>query len=99
MKNYIIVPLLFLAVLPGFNQNIRFEHPGGRAAIVNKLKLKEAKDLSDLITGYATYYKLGEYVSVEMHATSEGKPVSATSQGHLLSAEQRSILNAVDMGK
>lgn len=60
-------------------------------------KLKEAKSLKDLISGYPTNW-ITSYVSVELTTTTNGKTVKAVGKNDILTDEQRKNLNASKMG-
>lgn len=96
------VAILFLSLLvgTGFSQNFWFEHPGGRAAIVKRAELKNAKELGDIIRYYPSMLNKMVYIEriVNLTGVCDGKVVAAVSSGDILSPEQIAILNKADDG-
>jgi TonB family protein len=80
-----------------FPPDLRYEVRGIYKRPVKKEKLNEAKLISDVIPGYPVNW-ITEYVSVEILAACNGRAVKAMSTNDALSAEQKKILNTVDMG-
>lgn len=102
MKKSLYTTLLALVFITAYSQPrfFGFEHPGGRAAIVKKEKLKEAQLMRDVIPAYYSPYwnTLMDRVSVEMSATCNGKALVVVSKNDTLNADQKNILSTADQG-
>jgi TonB family protein len=99
MKKSILITGLFFFVLAGNAQHIRFEHTGGRAAIVSKSKLEAARFVSDVAPDVKKLYKAEINVgSVEISGSVDGRIVSSAGQADELNAAQKNILTGADMG-
>lgn len=109
MKNRIITSLLFLLSVSGFAQDLSylpstdpaqdlyFEVRGTYTNRIEKEKLHAAKTMIDINPGYATSW-ITDYISAEIIAICSGKVKRAVSANGFLTSEQRTILNAADMG-
>lgn len=97
MKNSLITLLLILPFLTGFSQDVlNYEVRGKYSRPVKKEKLQEAKLLSDFIPGYPSSW-ITSYTSVEISTICDGKLMKAVSSNDVLSAEQKNILNNVNL--
>ena len=81
----------------GTLQDLSFDVHGRYTRSVTMEKLNEAKLISDFIIGYPVNW-IDEYVSVDILATCNGKFMKAISPNITLNAEQKNILNTVDLG-
>ena len=97
MKIKIITPLLFLISVTGFSQNLYFEVRGKYSHPITIEQLNKAKFISDIIPYYPEKWVIS-YVSAEILATYDGKAMLAASANDTLSAEQKNMLNTVDLG-
>jgi TonB family protein len=102
MKKSMFTILLALVFITTYSQPrfFSFEHPGGRAAIVKKEKLKDAQLMRDLIPAYYSPYwnTLMDRVSVEMSAICNGKELMIVSKSDTLNASQKNMLSKSDQG-
>ena len=97
MKNYFFTLVLLHITLAGIAQNLGYEVRSiGKRPIV-KEKLQEVKLLSDFSQGYPNSW-IGEYVSVMVSATCNGKMMEALSNNDTLSPIQMSLLKNADLG-
>lgn len=97
MKKRIIISLSFLIYLTGFSQNFNYKVQGKYVHSIKKEKLNEARSMSDIIPYYPAQW-IRAYVSLEIRATCNNKTLIAIHTNDTLSAEQKNILNTVDLG-
>lgn len=81
---------------PANYNDLGFEVRGRYDRQVKKEDLSNARFVSDVIAGYPEKW-ITSYVSVEIMATCNGRPVKAVSPDGALSAGQKEILNRVDL--
>lgn len=74
-----------------FDLRGRYTHP------VKKENLTKAKLLNDFVSDYPTNW-VSNYISVEMKATCNGKELKAIGTNNVLTADQKKILNAIELG-
>lgn len=73
-------------------QEVRYEVRGKYKRPIIKVKLNEAKTISDFMEGYPVHW-VTDYVSVEISANSGGKMTKAIGVNEVLTTEQKNILN------
>jgi len=73
-----------------FDLRGRYTHP------VKKEKLTNAKLLNDFVADYPTNW-VANYISVEVKGTCDGKEMKAIGANNFLTAEQKKILNTIDL--
>ncbi len=96
MKNSLAILLLVLFSIPGFSQELGYNVRGRYTRPVKKEAFRSAKFIKDVISSYPVNWITG-YTSVEILATCNGKAMKAVSKNDTLSAEQKNILNTVDL--
>lgn len=82
---------------PVVSNDLSYDIRGTYSHPIKKVKLNEAKVLSDLISGYPANW-ISNYVSVEILATCAGKSMKSISANDVLTNEQKNILKTVDLG-
>ncbi|MEO8149630.1 MAG: energy transducer TonB [Bacteroidia bacterium] len=95
----------WIAGLPGFPRvnppisapDLRYEVRTNYQFPVNNETLSEAKLISDIVTGYPINW-ITSYDFVEILVTSKSKAIKAVSTSDVLTTEQKSLLNKIDMG-
>lgn len=97
MKTTLITLLASLYFLAGFSQDPRYQVRSKSSRPVTKVALDEAKLLSDFISGYPSNWISG-YVSVEVQVNYNGVVRKALSPNNILTAEQKEILAAAELG-
>ncbi|MEP7263800.1 MAG: energy transducer TonB [Bacteroidota bacterium] len=79
------------------SQELRYEIRGAYSRTVKKENFQNAGYIRDFSPGYPVNW-ISDYISTAISATCNGKVRKAVSINDVLSAEQRSILNSVDIG-
>ena len=97
MKNTLLTLLASLLFLSGFCGEPKYEVHAKDTRPLTKETISKAKTLADLIPGYPEHW-ISSYVSVEISASRDGKLQKATGINEALTAEQKNILNTVDVG-
>ena len=97
MKIYIITLVCCLTLNNGFSQDLSYEIHGKYSNPVKKIKLDEAKSMSDIIPDYPASW-IDRYDSLAILAIRNGKVLKAVSSNEHLSLEQKQLLFTVDMG-
>lgn len=97
MKTSFIIMILSISFLSVFPQGLSYEVHGKYLHAIKKEKLHEAKSMGDIIPDYPASW-ITDYISAEILITSNGKATKATSANNILTTEQASILNTVEMG-
>lgn len=75
---------------------IYYEVHGAYKRSVKKSQFNNAKLIRDIISGYPANW-ISSYVSVEMIGTCAGKTIKAVGLNEKLTAEQKQILNTIDL--
>jgi TonB family protein len=97
MKNTLITLLASLFFLTGFCQDRKYEVHANEPRPLTKETISKAKTLGDLIPGYPDHW-ISSYVSVDISTSYDGKVRKAMSPTDVLTAEQKNILDAVELG-
>lgn len=97
MKIFIITLVCCLTLNTGFSQDLSYEIHGKYSNPVKKIKLDEAKTMSDIIPDYPASW-IDRYDSLAILATRNGKVLKAVSSNEQLSLEQKQLLYTIDMG-
>lgn len=97
MKKRILTPLFLLLCVTAFSQDLKYKVHGKYFPTIKKEQLATATSLRDLIPDYDTRWNW-PFMSVEMMAMCDGKVIMAASTRDALSAEQKNLLTAVDLG-
>jgi len=77
-------------------KELNYEVHGTYKRAVKKSQFKDAKLVRDIISGYPTNW-ISSYVSVEITGTCSGKFLKASGLNEKLTAEQKHILNTIDL--
>ena len=96
MKTSLLTLAFALLCGASFSQNLKFDLTKNNKQPVNKEKLSEANLVSDVISDYPSLWIVDCY-STEIVASVDGKTLSATGSGELLSKEQKNLLQSIDM--
>lgn len=87
---------MLLFETPVVEEKLRYEVRGNYVMPTTKEYLKKAKLISDMVPHYPSKW-IGSYKSVEIVALSNGKTVKASSPNDVLSKEQLTLLQEVDL--
>lgn len=96
MKTSLLTLAFALVCGSGFSQNLKFDLTKNNKQPVTKEKLSEAKLVSDVILDYPSLW-IVDCISTELLGSVNGKTLSATGSGELLSQEQKNLLQGIDM--
>jgi len=103
MKKVLSYLLFMTGVLVQAQTNfdvVKFEHPGSRAAFVKAGSLNNGSSVGDVLAQFNVpkFRSEIDVVSVNIKATEEGKPVTASSNDENFTAEQKKVLRSADPG-
>ena len=99
MKNILTTLLASLFFLTGFCQKSKqlYDVHAREIRPLTKEVISKAKTLGDLILGYPDHW-ISTYLSVEVTSVYAGKTIKAMGPTDVLTAEQKEMLNASNMG-
>lgn len=97
MKNNIITLLLLLLFASGISQDMVYVVQNAYSKSIKKDELNEATTMKDINPGYPSSW-ITDYVSAEILVTYNEEVTRAEGANETLSAEQRGVLNAADIG-
>ena len=96
MKKYLLILCLIIGLTNVFAQDLAYEVRGKYVRPVTKAALEQSNSLSDFIAGYPSKW-VKDYVSVEILATENEKPLLSKSQNEVLTSEQKAVLKKLNL--
>ena len=96
-RNVLIAAILFTVTLAGFTQNIDFVVQGRYQHPVLEEKIRQARNLSDIIPYYPSGW-ISQYESVVLSTVTDDKTLAAVGSDDKLTPEQLALLQSAGLG-